>query len=134
MDPKRLQSVPLFKGLSRKDLERLGRWADEVDVPAGKQLTRQGEFSYEFFVIEEGSADVARDGEHIATLGPGDFFGEIGMMETSRRTASVVATSPMRLIVMAPREFNSMEGGMPRVAQELRRKLEQRMATLLGTQ
>jgi CRP/FNR family cyclic AMP-dependent transcriptional regulator len=132
MDPKRLQSIPLFRGLSRRDLEQLGRWTDEVDVPAGKQLTKQGEFSYEFFVIEEGSADVARDGEHVATLGPGDFFGEIGMMESTRRTASVVATSPMRLIVMAPREFNSMEGGMPRVAQELRRKLEERMGTLMG--
>jgi CRP/FNR family cyclic AMP-dependent transcriptional regulator len=132
MDPKRLQSVPLFRGLSRRDLQQLGRWADEVDVPAGKQLTKQGDFAYEFFVIEEGTADVARDGQHIATLGPGDFFGEIGMMESSRRTASVVATSPMRLIVMASREFNSMEGGMPRVAQELKQKLEERMAGLFA--
>jgi CRP/FNR family cyclic AMP-dependent transcriptional regulator len=133
MDPKRLQSVQLFKGLSRRDLEQLGRWADEVDVPVGKQLVRQGEFAYEFFVIEEGTADVAQDGEHIATLGPGDFFGEIGMLRTQRRTASVVATSPMRLIVMASREFSSMEGRMPRVAQQIREKLEERVANVLDT-
>jgi CRP/FNR family transcriptional regulator, cyclic AMP receptor protein len=128
MDPKRLKSIPLFDGVSRRDLKRLGGWTDEVDIPEGKHLATQGEFAYEFFVIEDGTADVLRDDKRIATLGPGDFFGEIGLIQTVRRTATVVATSPMRLIVMARREFNAMEGDMPHVAQEIRGKLEERMA------
>lgn len=131
MDPKRLKSVPLFEGLSRRDLQQLGRWADEVDIPEGKRLAHQGEFAYEFFVIEDGTADVSKEGRVIATLGPGDFFGEIGLMQTVRRTATVVATSAMRLIVMHRREFSAMEGEMPNVAKEIRTKLEERMETNL---
>jgi CRP/FNR family transcriptional regulator, cyclic AMP receptor protein len=127
VDPKRLRSVPLFEGLSRKDLQQLGRWTDEVDIPAGKHLAEEGQFAYEFFVIEEGTADVSQDGKQIATLGPDDFFGEIGLIRTNRRTATVVATSPMRLIVMARREFNAMEASLPHVAAELRSKLEARL-------
>jgi CRP/FNR family transcriptional regulator, cyclic AMP receptor protein len=129
MDPKRLKSVPLFEGLSRRKLQQLGKWTDEVDVPKGKYLAEQGEFAYEFFVIEDGTADVLKDGRHIASLGPGDFFGEIGLMQSVRRTATVVATSPMRLIVMARREFMAMEESAPDVADELRKALQERMST-----
>jgi CRP/FNR family cyclic AMP-dependent transcriptional regulator len=133
MDPKRLRSVPLFEGLAKKDLRELGRWTDEIDIPEGKHLARQGQFAYEFFVIEDGTADVTQDEKHIATLGPGDFFGEIGLIKSIRRTASVIATSPMRLIVMARREFNAMEENIPHVAEEIRKKLEERLAAGPGT-
>jgi len=132
MDPTRLKTLALFEGLSRKELRQLGRLTDEVDVPSGKHLANQGEFAYEFFVIEEGTADVARDGKHLQSLGPGDFFGEIGLMKSTRRTASVVATSPMRLVVMARREFRAMESDMPRVAEELKRKLAERLGADSG--
>jgi CRP-like cAMP-binding protein len=128
MDPNRLKSVSLFKGLARKDLQRLGRWTDEVEVPAGKALAKQGELAYQFFVIEDGTADVTKDGNHVRTLGPGDFFGEIGLIRSRPRTASVTASSPMRLIVMARREFASMEADIPHVARELRSRLEERLA------
>lgn len=127
MDPKRLKSVPLFEGLAKKDLAQLGRWTDEVDIPAGKHLAEQGQFAYEFFVIESGTADVTQDGRHIATLGPGDFFGEIGLIRSIRRTATVIANSPMTLIVMARREFNAMESDLPHVADEIKAKLEERL-------
>jgi CRP/FNR family cyclic AMP-dependent transcriptional regulator len=127
MDPKRLKDISLFQGLSGRDLSHLGQWTDEVDVPDGKRLAEQGAFAYEFFVIEDGTADVIRDGERIATLGPGEFFGEIGLMESERRTANVIATSPMRLIVMTGRDFNAMRSEMPHIAQQVEEKIKERL-------
>jgi CRP/FNR family cyclic AMP-dependent transcriptional regulator len=128
MDPKRLKNVSLFHGLAKKDLQHLGRWTDEVDFPEGKSLAEQGSFAYEFLVIEDGTADVIQDGKRIRTLGPGDFFGEIGLLESERRTASVVATSPMRLIVMTGRDFSAMRSEMPHIAEEINEKIEERLA------
>jgi CRP/FNR family transcriptional regulator, cyclic AMP receptor protein len=128
MDQKRLKDVSLFQGLAKKDLQHLGRWTDEVDIPEGKSLAEQGSFAYEFLVIEDGTADVIQDGKRIRTLGPGDFFGEIGLLESERRTASVVATSPMRLIVMTGRDFSAMRSEMPHIAEEINEKIEERLA------
>jgi CRP/FNR family transcriptional regulator, cyclic AMP receptor protein len=128
MDPKRLKDVSLFQGLAKKDLQHLARWTDEVDIPEGKSLAEQGSFAYEFLVIEDGTADVIQDGKRIRTLGPGDFFGEIGLLESERRTASVVATSPMRLIVMTGRDFSAMRSEMPHIAEEINEKIEERLA------
>jgi CRP-like cAMP-binding protein len=128
MDPKRLKDVPLFQGLSGKDLSQLGQWTDEVDIPQGKHLAEQGTFAYEFFVIEDGTAEVTRDGESVGTLGAGDFFGEIGLLESERRTATVVATSPMRLVVMTGRDFTHMESEMPHVAEQVRQRIQERLA------
>lgn len=127
MDPKRLREISLFEGLARKDLDHLGQWTDEVDIPEGKHLAEQGTFAYEFFVIEDGTADVIRDGERIRTLGVGDFFGEIGLVESERRTATVVATSPMRLIVMTGRDFSAMRSEMPHIAQQIEEKIAERL-------
>ncbi|MGH2756434.1 MAG: cyclic nucleotide-binding domain-containing protein [Actinomycetota bacterium] len=132
MDPKRLHDVSLFQGLAKKDLEHLGRWTDEVDISEGKRLAEQGTFAYEFFVIEDGTADVIQDGKTITTMGPGDFFGEIGLLEKERRTASVVATSPMRLIVMTGRDFSAMREEMPHVAKEIQDKIEERLGRESG--
>ncbi|HZA41707.1 MAG TPA: cyclic nucleotide-binding domain-containing protein [Actinomycetota bacterium] len=129
MDPKRLKDVSLFQGLSGKDLNDLGRWTDEVDIPEGKHLAEQGTFAYEFFVIEDGTADVIKNDEHIATLGPGEFFGEIGLLESERRTATVVATTPMRLIVMTGRDFNAMRSEMPHIHKQVEEKLQERLGS-----
>lgn len=128
MDPKRLKDVSLFRGLAKKDLQHLGRWTDEVDIPEGKSLAEQGTFAYEFFVIEDGTADVIQDGKRITTLKSGDFFGEIGLLASERRTASVVATSAMRLIVMTGRDFSAMRSEMPHIAEEIQKKIEKRLA------
>ena len=127
MDEKRLGAIALFAGLSKDDRRRLAQVADEVDVREGKELIHEGRFGYEFFAIEDGTADVLQDGERIATLGPGDFFGEIALLKTERRTASVVATSPMTLIVMHSRDFRHMAREMPDVAQRLEQAVQQRL-------
>jgi CRP/FNR family cyclic AMP-dependent transcriptional regulator len=127
VDSTRLQGVGFFSGLSKKELGKLAQWADEVSVSAGQALATEGEFAHEFFVIEEGSAEVSKDGERIAELGPGEFFGEIGLLETERRTASVVATTPMELIVMFQREFKQMEQEMPAVADRIRTAIRARL-------
>lgn len=120
MDAERLKDLPLFRDLSQREREKLARWADEVDLPAGKPLIEQGAFPHEFFVLQEGTAEVTHDGQHLADLGPGDFFGEIALVEHHRRTASVVTTSPSRVIVMTTREFEAMERELPEVAERIR--------------
>jgi CRP-like cAMP-binding protein len=113
--------------LSRNELRRLAQWADEISVREGEELATEGRFAHEFFVIEEGSAAVMQKGELIDELGPGDFFGEIGLLETERRTATVVAATPMRVIVMFEREFKQMEQEMPVVADRIRSAIRARL-------
>jgi CRP/FNR family cyclic AMP-dependent transcriptional regulator len=95
MDENKLKAISLFASLGRRELRQVARAADEIDVDEGKELLRQGQFAYEFMVIAEGQAEVTRDGEHVADLGPGDFLGEIAALERGQRNASVVARSPM---------------------------------------
>ena len=126
MDPDRLRQLPLFEDLTKKQLDRVATWADEVDLPEGKPLIEEGRFAHEFFLIEEGTAEVTHDGMHLADLGPGDFFGEIALMEHMRRTASVVTTSPVRVVVMFSREFEAMEHELPEVAERIRQAMLER--------
>jgi CRP-like cAMP-binding protein len=116
MDPADLQNLPLFESLDRRELERLSKWATDLDFPAGHHVVDQGEVAWEFFVILDGEAQVLRDGDELAVLGPGDFFGEMALQANDRRNASVVAKTPLRLAVMLGRDFNEMEEEMPHVA------------------
>ena len=122
----RLKSIPFFAGMKKKELEALSRQTDEIDVPAGKALTREGDFGQEFFVIESGTADVVRGGEKIAELGPGDFFGEMALLGEERRTATVTASSPMQLIVMTRADFRALDASMPDVHATVARAIEAR--------
>jgi CRP/FNR family transcriptional regulator, cyclic AMP receptor protein len=128
VDAKRLEKIPLFAELSRRDREQVARWADEIDVPEGHRLVDEGRFPHEFFVIERGTVEVIKDGQHVADLGPGDFFGEIAIVEHERRTASVVSTTPLRAIVMFAREFELMQSEMPSVAEKVHRAIRERLA------
>jgi CRP-like cAMP-binding protein len=128
MDADRLKAIPLFQGLSKHQREQVSTWADEVDLEPGKHLVEQGDFAHEFFVIEEGTAEVTVDGDHVDALCPCDFFGEIALLETERRTASVVATAPLRCIVMHARHFSAMEQTMPEVAEQIRQEMRRRLA------
>jgi CRP-like cAMP-binding protein len=127
VDVKQLEGVGLFSTLPKGDLERIARWMDELDVPAGKELTSEGGYGHEFFVIEDGEASVRHGDREIATLGPGDFFGEIALLETERRTATVISTTPMRLLVMFEREFKQMERELPAVADRVRSAIYARL-------
>ncbi len=126
MDAARLRNVPLFASLSKSELERVARWAEQVDIPEGRQIIAQDAFGYEFFVIEDGHARVTQDGERIRLLGPGDFFGEIALLEMERRTAAVVAESPMQLVVVHRREFKQMQREMPDVAEKIEQAIRER--------
>jgi len=127
VEARRLEGIGFFSGLSKKELEKLAQWTDEVSVPRGEALATEGDFAHEFFVIQRGSAEVRQNGERVAELGPGEFFGEIALLETERRTASVVATTPMDLIVMFQREFKQMEREMPGVADRIRAAIRARL-------
>ena len=126
MDSDRLQQLPLFRELTRREIELVARWADEVDVPAGKRLMDQGAFPHEFMVILSGTCEVTHDGEHLAELGPGDFFGEIALLAEHRRTATVTAASDLRIVVMHERDFRVMEERMPDVAAKVRAAMAER--------
>lgn len=130
MDPKDLKSVPLFASLRDDELRLVAQQADEVDVREGKQLITEGKFAYEFFAIRSGTADVSIDGKVVKALGPGDFFGEMGLLVADRRTATVVATAPMDLIVLTAAQFHAIESRMPSVGAQIRAAIEERSQTV----
>lgn len=128
MYEKRLKEVPFFAPLGKKELTFVGQQTDEIDVPAGKVLAAQGDLGHEFFVVESGTAEVTRDGEHVVDLGPGDFFGEMALLEDDRRTATVTATSPMVLIVMSRAGFRAVDRQMPAVHAQVTAAIAERRA------
>jgi len=130
MNEARLKSIPLFSSLSKRELREVAQHADEVDVAEGKTLMTEGESAYEFFVIEGGAAEVTADGHKVAELGPGDFLGEMGAIGHAKRSASVVAKSPMTLIVMTDRDLRQLERELPSVHQQLCTAIEERTASL----
>ena len=130
MDEARLQAIPLFAGLGRKERRSVARQADEVDVEAGRYLVREGEFAYEFFAIEEGTAEVRRGDQYLAELAPGDFFGEMGLIGNVTRSASVIATSPLSVMVLTGSAFRQIDRDMPAVAKQIRKAIEERRRQL----
>ena len=120
MDVKHLQGIALFERLSKEQLAEVARQADEIDVEAGKRLVSAGRFGYEFFVIENGRAEVVREDEHVADLGPGDFFGEMALLGDTVRSADVVASTEMTAMVMTDTAFRHLARKMPDVAEEIR--------------
>jgi len=126
MDPETLQQVPLFAQLSDEARRGVAVWVNEMSVSPGKHLVDEGDYSNELFVIQDGTAQVLRDGDKIAELGPGDFFGEMGVLERDRRNADVVATSPMRLISLKTYDVKRMERNLPEAVEKLREAIAQR--------
>jgi CRP-like cAMP-binding protein len=128
LDAQDLKSVPLFASLRDDELRMVAQQAEDVDVRDGKELIHEGRFAYEFFAIKDGTADVTIDGNVVRSLGPGDFFGEMALLVADRRTASVVATSPMRLVVLTGSQFHALERQLPSVAAQIRTAIEERRA------
>jgi CRP/FNR family transcriptional regulator, cyclic AMP receptor protein len=120
MDPARLKKIPVFADLSEEQLEHIAALAAEVSVPSGKELVREGDYSYDVLAIEEGTATVERHGEHIADLGPGDVVGEMGVLERSQRNATVVATSPMLLVTLTGWDIRRLRKTAPNAVDHLR--------------
>jgi CRP/FNR family transcriptional regulator, cyclic AMP receptor protein len=132
MNESDLRSIPLFESLDRDHRQVIAQHADEIDVSEGTQLVRQGEFAYEFFVIAQGGAEVLRDGERIAELGPGDFLGEMGIVGKAVRNATVTATSDSKVIVMTEQAFRSMSRSNPDVASRIEAAVEERCQALVA--
>jgi CRP-like cAMP-binding protein len=128
MDPRDVQSIPLFAGLSKDDQKVVAQYADEVDVEPGTVLAQEGRLAYEFFAIKAGTAEVKLGGQHAAALGPGDFFGEIGLLGGDRRVASVIASTPMSLVVLTGSQLRAIDSRMPGVAERIRSAMAQRIA------
>jgi CRP-like cAMP-binding protein len=121
LNAKQLEQVPLFADLDKRERTRVAQHADEIDVPEGKRLAREGDLAYEFFVIREGTVDVDVGGETRNKLGPDDFFGEIGVLDEKRvRAATVTATSPMKLVVITGADLRALSRDMPEVIDKLR--------------
>jgi len=126
LDATRLKSIPLFEEVGDEELAQIAPFAQEVSVEAGKVLVREGDFSYEFMAIEDGTAEVTRGGEHVADLGPGDFFGEMGLLEKTLRNATVTAKSAMRLVTLTGWDLRRVERTAPQAIERVRTVLEER--------
>jgi len=119
MDPARVKAIPIFADLDEETLRAVATFAAETSAPAGEHLMSEGDYATDFMAIEEGEAEVVRGGERLATLGPGDFFGEMALLEKTLRTASVVALTPMRLVTLSHWDLKRVGGAMETIRQTL---------------
>jgi CRP-like cAMP-binding protein len=126
MDPQGLKAIPLFASLSDEDLELVSTYVSEVSVSPGKHLVDEGDYAYEFFMIQEGTAKVIRGGEVVNRLTAGDFFGEVGLLEKQKRNASVVAETPMRLVTLSHWDLTRLRKRFPEAFARLREATEAR--------
>lgn len=122
-----LQRVPLFAGCSRADLQRIASIADELDLAEGATLIREGERGREFIVVVDGTVRVSRKGRKLRELGAGDFIGEIALVADVPRTATVTATSPVRLLVVTDRAFRGLLERTPSVSTKVLQSLGERL-------
>jgi CRP-like cAMP-binding protein len=125
-----LAGVPLFEGLSKKHLEQVSALATRIDASEGKVLTREGDVGREFIVILEGTVEIKRGDELIATHGAGDYIGEISLLEHTPRTATVVATTPVVLDVIGQREFATLLEDEPEIGRKIKATAAERLAAL----
>jgi CRP-like cAMP-binding protein len=126
LDTARLKRIPVFSDLDDEALAHIAALAAEVSVPAGKELVREGDYSYDLLAVEEGTAEVARGGEHIADIGPGDVIGEMGVLEREQRNATVTATSPMLLMTLTSWDIRKLRKTAPDAVEHLRSLVEDR--------
>ena len=128
-----LRKVPLFAKLSHRELERLGQLADEVEVGLDEVLAEQGRVGHEFFVVLDGHVSVLDNRRPVAQLHPGDFFGEIALVDGRPRTATVRADGITRLLVIGHREFNALMDEFPTIRAAVLAALAERLRRVEGT-
>jgi CRP-like cAMP-binding protein len=126
LDPATLKKIPLFAEVPDDVLSKVAPWATVEEWPEGKEIVKEGGFSNHFYAIESGTVKVERDGQHLADLGPGDVFGEQGLLEKQERSATVTATSEVHLIKIEHWELSRMRQAMPEAVEQLRQKVEER--------
>jgi CRP/FNR family transcriptional regulator, cyclic AMP receptor protein len=123
-----LAGIELFSSLDESDLRTLAPWFSEESKGEGVKLCGEGASGYSFFVLKEGSAVVTSDGKTLADLGPGDYFGEIAMLDGGRRTATVTTTAPAKLLVMFGTEFRELQQTQPAIADRIEQTMRDRLA------
>lgn len=126
MDVTQLKRIPLFSDASDEELKKVAVFAEAKEVDEGKALIKEGGFSNALMAIEDGTAEVTRDGEHIADLGPGDVFGEAGMLDDSQRSATVTATSRVKVISMGHFEVQRLKKSAPGVYARIEQLVKER--------
>ncbi|HYU60517.1 MAG TPA: cyclic nucleotide-binding domain-containing protein [Solirubrobacterales bacterium] len=126
MDVSQLKRIPLFEAIPDEDLKTIAPFAVSEEYPDGAVVVQEGGFSNHFYGIEDGTAKVERDGQEVGQLGPGDVFGEQGLLEKQERSASVVATSALKVIKIEHWELSRMKKTMPEVVEKLRKQVEER--------
>lgn len=127
-----LKRAALFEGLSRKELTQLARVSEDLEIPEGTVLTKEGDLGHEFFVIVEGQTEVKRKGKSLGNRGAGDFIGEIALLEQIPRTATVTAKTPLRVFVLTSKDFHHLLEENPNVERKVLRTLAKRVADLSG--
>jgi CRP-like cAMP-binding protein len=123
-----IKAVPLFSKAKKAELAEIAAIADEVDLPAGRTLIKEGDSGREFFVLIDGAADVTQDGKHIRKLGPGDFFGEIALISKTPRSATITTTKPVRALVITDRAFRQLLDHSPNIQIGVLLALAERLA------
>jgi CRP/FNR family transcriptional regulator, cyclic AMP receptor protein len=122
-----LKTIWLFSSCTTSEVRKIRGSLDEVDVPKGKVLVEEGTIGLEFFLIVSGKAAVTRSGKKVATLGPGDHFGEMALLDRHPRSASVVSESDMDLLVLSQRQFNSLLNSVPTIGRKMLAAMAQRL-------
>ena len=125
-----LAKVPLFNGLSKKQLREVSSLATRLDEPAGTLLTKEGRVGNEFIIVLEGEIEVRRGDEVVATRGPGSYVGEIALIDNRPRTATVIAKTPVVIEVIGRREFRTLLADAPELQAEIMNTMAQRLAEL----
>lgn len=128
MDVKRLQSLPLFQGVANDELEGIAEKFQSAEMLAGSSLAKQDDFAYKFFVVLEGQVEVYRDFEHVADIGPGEFFGEMGVMSGGKRNARVTAKTRVDIAWMMPWDFEEMTASNADIAARIAAVVDARMS------
>jgi len=123
-----IAGVPLFERCSKRELAAIANIADQIERPEGRVVVHEGELGQEFWVLVEGNAEVTRHGARVATLGPGDFFGEIALVSNVPRTASVTTTSPVRALVVSSRDFWTLLDESPTTQRKILETVGDRLA------
>jgi CRP-like cAMP-binding protein len=130
--PEKLDGVPLFESLPDDVRARFAVWVSELEVPAGQHLADEGEYAYDLFIISDGTAEVIQDGKTVAELGPGEFFGEMGVLERAPRNATVIAKTPMTLLTLTSWDVKRLDSKSPDAMKQLQEVIEQRRAAQSG--
>lgn len=126
----KIRNLPLFAGCTPDELDEIDRLADQVNVAAGRTVITQGDLGQEFALIVEGEAEIVKDGVAVATVGPGSYFGEVALLDSINRTASVVARTDLVLEVLDRRGFNTLLDDLPKLSRSLLTGLAHRLADL----